>query len=495
MNLLLDQGACRFLAVLAVTVSLVGASGCTTFRTTEQAVSEILKGSAARPSSERLSPPGREPLADSVAGAAIEMKPRNNHGGAEEVLSISLREVLEAALSRNIDLALSRAEEEIAKTRAEIAEGRLFPRLEAGGGAFNTQGRVQGSFGDLDDVNFNTFDPQVGAAYRVNLGAEINEAMASELELEEAVYRRLSVEQRLLFVVTELYQSLVLGRAGIQIAEERLADAERIVSVAEARLQANLAAESDVSRARTELSLKQQEVVDARNLWERASIRLAVVLRKDPEVLLEPAAELLAPEGFLPVEGSWDPVLEARRRPDVEAARRALDATSKRESAAWWDLFGPDLYAEVRETFVGDQVHDLKDQLGYGAFVLWSFSLDEAANIRRSKVERRAAELRLTQVEDEAVGEVEEGRKDMRAAMEKVSAARDGLESAETSLRLSLARFQAGTAIILEVIEAQDALARVRLNLSREITRFNRAQVKLLAASGKIHRDLLLPSR
>ena len=83
-------------------------------------------------------------------------------------------------------------------------------------------------------------------------------------------------------------------------------------------------------------------------------------------------------------------------------------------------------------------------------------------------------------------------RREIAAAADSIPLARSGLEAAETSRRLSLARFQAGTALLLEVLEAQDAVAHARLNLARAINAFNVAQVKLLAASGRIHRDLLV---
>ncbi len=55
--------------------------------------------------------------------------------------------------------------------------------------------------------------------------------------------------------------------------------------------------------------------------------------------------------------------------------------------------------------------------------------------------------------------------------------------------RIQIARFEAGTGLGLEVIEAQNAEARARLSLVTEILRYNASQLRLLAASGLLDPD------
>ncbi len=480
--------------------------GCTTSPSIPTSAVGSDTGAAAEPAIEPSSPPAspgdakatlmyakRGPLPEGLDGIAVKLNESTPSEMSAVIQKIGLADILDEALSGNIDLALARAEEEIAKRRVQTADGRFYPRLELGGGASNTDGRVQASFGNLRDVNFNTFDPGGAVTYDLNLGAEIYRAMAVRRELDEALYERLSVEQRLLVRVTELYQDLVLGKVGVQIASAQVADSERVAGIARSRFAASLGTETDVARAEASLALVRQQRVVLRNIWENASIRLAVVLRRLPSVLLEPAEETLAPRGLAPADAAWRPEMEARRRPDVESARFALAAADQRASEAWWNLLGPAIRAEVRETFIGDQIHDLNDRFDHGVFVQWEFSVDGFGRVKESQAEKDAAGLRLAQVEDRAIGEVASARREIRAAADRIPLANDGLEAAQTSLRLSLARFEAGTAILLEVLEAQDSIARARLNLARAIAAFNVAQVRLLAAAGRIQRDALLP--
>lgn len=77
---------------------------------------------------------------------------------------IDFTEVLEIALDQNLDLELARAEAELARVRSHTAVSRLVPELELGAGAERTDGRVQGSFGTLRDVNFDSI--QAGGSVR-----------------------------------------------------------------------------------------------------------------------------------------------------------------------------------------------------------------------------------------------------------------------------------------------------------------------------------------
>ena len=149
--------------------------------------------------------------------------------------TISLAETVDRALSDTIDVALARAEEQIARGQARSVEGALLPSIEMGGWAGRTDGHVQGSFGDIRDVTFNRYEPGVGLVWRVNIGAQVNDALASRYHLDDAILLTLDAEQRLLLRVAELYLDLSLARyeRGTAIVLEVLDAAD---ALAQARL-------------------------------------------------------------------------------------------------------------------------------------------------------------------------------------------------------------------------------------------------------------------
>ena len=72
---------------------------------------------------------------------------------AESLRAIVFDEVVYLALANNIDLALAKAEEQIARGRAQSSYGGLLPALQFGGFVRSREGRMQGSFGAIREVD------------------------------------------------------------------------------------------------------------------------------------------------------------------------------------------------------------------------------------------------------------------------------------------------------------------------------------------------------
>ena len=410
---------------------------------------------------------------------------------AESLRAIIFDEVVYLALANNIDLALAKAEEQIARGRAQSSYGGLLPALEFGGFVRSREGRMQGSFGAIREVDYDTYDRMVAAVYRINIGLQIHESIASGRDVGAAVLKTLDRKQRLLLRVTELYQHLLLARIGVQIAEALVADSEQFVQIAEARAETGLGRGSEVARAEAKLASDRQQQVQARQIWEVVSVRLAEVLRLDPRVILEPAERELIPLSVEPPRESWNVTEAALHRPDVEAARKDEGVAAQKSYASWWDLLGPELMASWNLHNIGASRNDLDDRTDNQILLAWSISLDKFGRIKQRSAEKQAARLKITEAEQRALAETEVAQSEVRASRRKIPLAQEGLAAAQTNLRISRARYESGTALALEVLDAQDTLAQARLDLARAIVSLNLAQARLLAAAGVIDREML----
>ena len=441
--------------------------------------------------------PGEQPASDPAAaphrdsGISLELRPFDAAASPRAHRAIGFAEVLEVALDQNLNLELARVEEELAQARSRSAASRFVPELEFGAGAARTDGRVQGSFGELRDVNFDTIEAGGSVRYRVNLGARILDTFAANRELDAAIYGVLDTRQKLLLRVATLYNELVLSQVGSQIARQRAEDGEQFLRIVSARERSGVGLGSDVARARAELATDRRAAVQAQALWETTSVGLAVVLRLDPEILLVPDADHLRPVELLPSNGAAGGESKARARPDVEASRKRAEAAAKRFHAAWWDLAGPELAARARGSFIGDDTSDLDGTSNLGVFVGWTLSLEKLSKTSERRKEQTIAKLQSLRAEERAVGEARQAARQLEAARKVLPLTEEGLEAAQQSHRISLAQFQAGTAIALEVIDAADRLAGARLELARSIVDYNLSQVRLLAAAGSLQRELL----
>ena len=157
-------------------------------------------------------------------------------------------------------------------------------------------------------------------------------------------------------------------------------------------------------------------------------------------------------------------------------------------SSAEWELYAPELRAALGHLQIGDTPDDLEGRDERAALVLWNLSPAHFGQLRQRRVEEHRVKLQLARIEERAAGEIRRAEEDLAAGSDRIPLAGEGLRAATTTLRLSEARFKAGSAIMLEVLDAQNVLAQSRFNLARAIVEYNAAQARLLAASGTIER-------
>ncbi|MBI2434952.1 MAG: TolC family protein [Candidatus Hydrogenedentes bacterium] len=381
----------------------------------------------------------------------------------------------------------------------------------------------------------------------MNIGEQVKELAALRKELDAAVFNTLAAEQRLIFRVVELYENLVLSKVGVNIASQLVSDAESFEHIARVRAEAGVGLGSDVARAEANAAASKSRLEEAREVWRQTSVLMAVVLRKDSAVLLDPADNDMEEWTVAERHGAQKPEEIAKNRPDVEALRQESQVAENRVQASRWGLFGPKLIAEARLSGVGghgerslsdrgdvlsnaagsasraatswqnvlpegsttplttafgsfgrafydyrdvfreaDQNVGLEGRTNLAVGLVWTFSFNKRDRLRELKVRKESDQLRAQQLEERATGEVRSAQSAMESSSKRIRFAENELEAAETNRRIALARFREGTAIALEVLDAQQAIAQARLNLARHVVDHNLAQARLLAAAGVI---------
>lgn len=470
------------------------------------------------------------------------------HSGAG-ARTLRLAEAIDLALAENLDLALVRADEGIQEARVRTERRGLYPSLKFGAGLRSVDGTVQGSYGDFRDVNFDGHYLSTGLDYTLNIGAQLQAAAAARHDLDAAVLQTLASEQRLILRVVELFENLALAGVGVDIATSQMDDSREFLKIARIRAEGGVGLGADAARAEVALATSEARLVEAKGYFRETGTRLAVVLRIDPSVELVAAADEFIPHSLLPSADSWDPVSAARNRPDVEAVQVAAEAAASRLRARKWELLGPLISASAEFRGVGghgeqaspDALSTTSSALGsagrsisawqnvlggggvpalsgavgsagrslsawrgltdspaqsvglegraeFNLSVGWSFSLAGKSRITEERLKLRRVELEVERAQEAAVGEVHLAEQDMDTAMSLSAVAQRELDASLKNHRIHVARFKAGTALAIEVLDAQDAIARARLNQARSIADFNIAQTRLLAAAGALER-------
>ena len=110
------------------------------------------------------------------------------------------------------------------------------------------------------------------------------------------------------------------------------------------------------------------------------------------------------------------------------------------------------------------------------SWTLEGFGLGDRATYRRARAEVREAALRQRGLEEAIAGQVVRLQDEVRSLRSRIDAARARVEAAREAADLVAARFQAGDAIQLEVLEASREDAESRAELIQAVIGYNQAQ-------------------
>ncbi len=285
-------------------------------------------------------PPPAAPFESAGQGpdeaAANASHPQARTNSATPRKEVSLAEVTRAARERAFTVLEAAARLRQAAGEARATRAALFPRLGLGITGSFLDGQQVGSFGEVRDVSFARFEPAAFLFYRFNPGRAIEEARKWREEEKAARYGAENAKRVAALQAGLAYFDVVLAYASTKIAQDLVGDAKQFLSIVREQTRAGIASGADLARAEAELARAQQAEARARGRWETTSVRLATLLRWDPERRIVPAEKALQPAALLD-PGEIPKEKDAlAARPDLQAARARTRAAKNERAAVWW---------------------------------------------------------------------------------------------------------------------------------------------------------------
>lgn len=290
-----------------------------------------------------------------------------------------------------------------------------------------------------------------------------------------------ATRREVLFAIAQSYYGTAALKKLVDVSLRLLDTAQRQERDAQIRFKAGTIAKVGLLRAEIDRARAEQDVVRAKNAFESARLGLAMLLDRKPDFeVSEP------PEPTIPADAS---ALEdaSVRRPDVEAARQAVDLarTSRSAVAAGYlpnlGAFGRWQWANVTG-FTGEY-----SSWAVGLALQWNVfdgglreaNLREAgAKIAESEAQRRNAELR-------ARTEVRQALLDYQSAKANARKSREQRDLAAENQRLIDVSYRAGAATALEQADATDALRNAEIAAQTDALQAQLAAVRVLKAAGE----------
>jgi outer membrane protein TolC/anti-anti-sigma regulatory factor len=409
-----------------------------------------------------------------------------------ETLRLTLHDAVALALRQNpqVQIAVLNLAESVQDKN--IARADLLPQasLETSDSAF--RGNVEAAFGQRFPGLAEHYGPyqifsagtQLSASvFDLSLWRKWQAAKSNERASDED---RISVREQVTLLVVSQYLSCLRARADVSAAQSRVDLAQALYDQA-ADLQKHGAGTGlDSLRANVELQNEKQRLLVAQTSEKTSLYGLAQLLDVDPNqsIELEDAMSFFqTPDTNL--QENLDASVSAR--PEMRALNAREKALVEEKEAisesrlptarfvGSWDYLGISIttgipaynYAVVFDVpvFTGGRIH----------------AENARADLELIKIARERDALK-----DEIALEVKTAAADLASARNEVDVANQGVSLAQEEVQQARDRFTAGVANNIEVISAQDALARANDNQIAALYRYNQARADLAHSSGQM---------
>ncbi|MGQ9588856.1 MAG: TolC family protein [Planctomycetota bacterium] len=412
----------------------------------------------------------------------VEIAPLETLPGAEGSETIDLATALRLAGARNVEVEAVRERVEAAQADVDAATALFLPSLSVGVSYFRHDGRIQDTGGDILDVSKSSLAAGPAVRIAIDPAAAYFERLRAKQMLDTARFGEERTRAEAMVHSAVLYLELLRARAQLAVAGDALKRTEAHVKLS--REMVGLRAEPQVhlARALAELARDQERLIQATGEFRRASVDLAVWLRLPPATTLTPADDRIAPTVLVDTEAPTADLIQQALsgRPDLKELQALHRAAEARLESTRWSPWAPrlDLFAGYGAFGggSGSSFRDFGDRGDYGVALTWTFDLGQGARRRRAGAEAREAAVRLRGVEEAIAGEVIRARDEAKGLRARIAAARSRVVAAGEALDLVTARFRAGDAILLEILDAGRELAESREELVGAVIHFNQTQ-------------------
>jgi outer membrane protein len=404
-------------------------------------------------------------------------------------LQLTLKQAVQLALKQNPQRVIAKLLISESDRNSQIARSALLPHADiAAAGVLNQYNIVtiertpkRGDAGPYQFVQAGPTFSQTILNFQQIRGYQIGREGAQLARFDEKTTREIVVN-----AIVDQYLQIVRALATRDAAQARVTLAQRLYEQATELQKTGIGLNIDTVRANVELQNERQNLIDAETLTHTTKYALAALLDLPPNQDLEVADHL---DFFdLPALDKQTLLNQAlTSRPEIRSlnsqqriAKLTTDAAGERrlpqiDFSGFWFYQGSHFNN-------GIPAYNYTLSLEFPIFTGGKIRAEEAC---AKLEEQRVAETRR-QLEAQIVNEVKSALDELTAARNSVDVANLGLTLAQEEVAQAQRRFAAGVSTNVEVITAQDALARASDNQISAEYQFNLSRASLARATGEI---------
>jgi multidrug efflux system outer membrane protein len=395
-----------------------------------------------------------------------------------------LQELIRTALKQNYDMQL--ATERIKAERAQLAITRsyLFPQVQGSG---NFTGGKEQSFQSKSNFFALTADAAFQLDFFGKLRRETEAARAQLLATEDA---QRTVMLTLVSDVASDYFRLLQLDLQLQITRDTVKTQQDSVKLTSLRVDHGVATKLDVLQAQQVLDTANAQIPDLERQVGQEENAISILIGEYPQGVLRgrPLTEQALPPDVPP--GLPSALLE--RRPDIREAEQMLVAANAEIGVAKASFFpqisltGSGGGAFGRSSVFSSLMSSQAGIWSYGVQVTQPIFTGGAlrGNLHMAESQHEQALIAYKQAIQRAFGDVSDALIGYQKFYEVRVRQEQAVTDLEESVRLSVMRYQGGTATYLEVLDGQRSLFAAELTLAEARGNEYQSLVQLYRALG-----------
>lgn len=303
---------------------------------------------------------------------------------------------------------------------------------------------------------------------------------------EAARFDLISTQEDIIFEVTKSYIGLKQANSAVEISQTAVDQVGAHLNQTKAFLRAGLIGQNEVLKAELALVEAKQRLIQAQTVKALTQSNLAILLGLPPAELIEPVEEFRNPPPFSGPNVEQYARQAMEQRTDLQAMEKRVAMAKNGKNIAQWE-FVPQVAAVASyQHSEGMGTLTPKDCVFAGGVLNWKIWEWGATyyNVRAADYKLKQARLGERQLRDGIYLEVKKSLLDLQAADQTLEVSRMSVTQAEENFRIEKAKFDKNTNTTTDVLDAQLALTRAKLNHSNALHQWYIAQSALIKASG-----------
>jgi len=413
--------------------------------------------------------------------------------GRAPVEVIDLPTTLRLAGAQNLDVEIARQRLAEARANYESALWQFFPWLSPGIGYRRHDDLIQDVGGSIIDVHKESYS--------------VGPSLYGQLDLGEAIYKRLSTRQllkasdiavesqreQMLLEAAQRYFDLARAQLSVNVARQALAISTNYSAQVSQAVEAGIAFRGDLLRVQVQVNRNLLLLRQAQEQQRVAAARLSEVLHLDASLNLTAADEEFAPLSLVDPAVSLEKLVSdaLAARPELKQARSLVEAAGANRRGAVYGPAIPTLGVQIFAGGLGGGKEHTPSEFGasedYQVTLGWRIGpggLFDRSRIRASEARLSQAQLQAAKLLDEVRRQIVESFARRQSTRDQVTTSERNVQTAAESLRLMEERKLFAVGAVLETIDAEQELARARLDLLSAIAENNKAEYALARSTG-----------